>query len=48
MIVILYAYEIAFMLGYDNAYYFAKIFKKYMQMTPKEYAQAQTGDQNVS
>lgn len=25
------------MLGYDNAYYFTKVFKRYMKMTPKEY-----------
>lgn len=30
-------YEISHMLGYDNAYYFTKVFKRYMKMTPKEY-----------
>jgi two-component system response regulator YesN len=30
-------YEIAYMLGFDNAYYFTKIFKKYKGVTPKEY-----------
>jgi two-component system response regulator YesN len=32
-------YEIAYMLGFDNAYYFSKIFKKYKGITPKEYLQ---------
>lgn len=30
-------YEVSHMLGYDNAYYFTKVFKRYMKMTPKEY-----------
>lgn len=30
-------YEVSHMLGYDNAYYFTKVFKRYMNMTPKEY-----------
>lgn len=30
-------YEVSHMLGYDNAYYFTKVFKKYMKVTPTEY-----------
>jgi len=30
-------YEISHMLGYDNAYYFTKVFKRYMKVTPTEY-----------
>ena len=30
-------YEVSHMLGYDNAYYFTKVFKRYMNMTPTEY-----------
>lgn len=30
-------YEISFMLGYDNPYYFTKVFKKQMGLTPTEY-----------
>jgi len=30
-------YEVAEMLGYENAYYFTKVFKRYMYVTPKEY-----------
>ncbi len=30
-------YEISHMLGYDNAYYFTKVFKRYMGVTPTEY-----------
>lgn len=30
-------YEVAFRLGYENAGYFAKVFKKYTGYTPKEY-----------
>lgn len=30
-------YEVSHMLGYDNAYYFTKVFKRYMKMTPTEY-----------
>ena len=30
-------YEVAFKLGYENAGYFAKVFKKYTGCTPKEY-----------
>lgn len=30
-------YEVSHMLGYDNAYYFTKVFKRYMKMTPSEY-----------
>lgn len=30
-------YEVSHYLGYDNAYYFSKVFKKYTGLTPKEY-----------
>lgn len=30
-------YEVSHMLGYDNAYYFTKVFKRYMGVTPTEY-----------
>lgn len=30
-------YEISYMLGFDNAYYFTKIFKKHTGLTPTEY-----------
>lgn len=30
-------YEVSHMLGYDNAYYFTRVFKRYMKMTPTEY-----------
>lgn len=30
-------YEVSHILGYDNAYYFTKVFKRYMKMTPTEY-----------
>lgn len=39
-------YEIAYMLGFDNAYYFTKIFKKYKGITPKEYLQKINKDNN--
>lgn len=35
-------YEVSHMLGYDNAYYFTKVFKRYMNMTPTEY-QSESG-----
>lgn len=38
-------YEISYMLGFDNAYYFTRVFKRYTGMTPTEYQkQAQNGD----
>lgn len=40
-------YEIAYMLSFDNAYYFSKIFKKYKGTTPKEYSQKLNGENNV-
>ena len=30
-------YEISYMLGFDNAYYFTKVFKRYTGLTPTEY-----------
>ena len=35
-------YEVSHILGYDNAYYFTKVFKRYMKMTPKEYQAGST------
>ena len=35
-------YEVSHILGYDNAYYFTKVFKRYMKLTPTEY-QAEFG-----
>ncbi|GMQ60786.1 response regulator transcription factor [Vallitalea maricola] len=40
-------YEIAYMLGFDNAYYFTKIFRKYKGVTPKEYLQKIKGEYDV-
>lgn len=34
------SYEIAFAVGYENPSYFAKIFKRYEQMTPNEYRES--------
>ena len=31
-------YEVSEMLGYQNAYYFSKVFKKIVGMTPSEYS----------
>ena len=30
-------YEISYMMGFENAYYFTKVFKKYIGVTPREY-----------
>ena len=30
-------YEISYMLGFENAYYFTRVFKRYLGMTPTEY-----------
>ena len=30
-------YEVSSMLGYDDPYYFSKVFKKITQMTPSEF-----------
>ena len=30
-------YEVANRLGYENTYYFSKVFRKYMGCMPKEY-----------
>ena len=30
-------YEVSARLGYDDPYYFSKVFKKVTQMTPSEY-----------
>ena len=36
--------EIAYRLGYENAYYFSKVFRKYMGMSPTDY-QRRVGDE---
>ena len=36
-------YEIAELLGFENAYYFTKVFKRYMHVTPKEYVSNRIG-----
>lgn len=33
-------YEISYMLGYENAYYFTRVFRKHIGMTPTEYQNA--------
>lgn len=33
-------YEIAQRLGFDNAFYFSKVFKKYESVSPREYLKA--------
>lgn len=38
-------YEVSHMLGYDNAYYFTKVFKRYMKVTPTEYQALATSTQ---
>lgn len=38
-------YEVANRLGYENAYYFSKVFRKYIGCTPKEY-QLRSGKRN--
>lgn len=30
-------YEISYLLGYENAYYFTRVFKRYIGITPREY-----------
>ncbi len=30
-------YEISYLLGYENAYYFTRVFKRYIGVTPREY-----------
>ena len=34
-------YEISYMLGFENAYYFTRVFKRYTGMTPSEYQKQQ-------
>ena len=36
-------YEISYMLGFENAYYFTRVFKRYTGMTPSEYQKQQRG-----
>lgn len=40
-------YQISYMLGYENAYYFSKVFRKYIGMTPKEYQISIRGGENT-
>lgn len=35
-------YEISYMLGFENAYYFTRVFKRYLGMTPTEYQKKYT------
>lgn len=35
-------YEISYMLGFENAYYFTRVFKRYLGMTPTEYQKKHT------
>lgn len=37
-------YEISYLLSFENAYYFTKVFKRHMGMTPKEYQYKVRGD----
>lgn len=39
-------YEIAYMLAFDNAYYFSKVFKRYTGQTPTEYQRKLRGEKN--
>lgn len=39
-------YEISYMLGFENAYYFTRVFKRYTGMTPTEYQKQQRGTNN--
>lgn len=36
-------YEISYMLGFENAYYFTRVFKRHTGLTPTEYQKRQTG-----
>ena len=37
-------YEISYMLGFENAYYFTRVFKRYLGMTPTEYQKKYTAE----
>ena len=39
-------YEISYMLGFENAYYFTKVFKRHTGMTPTEYQHKLKGNTN--
>ena len=36
-------YEISYMLGFENAYYFSRVFKRHIGVTPTEYQKSQNG-----
>lgn len=40
--------EIAYRLGYENAYYFSKVFRKYMGMSPTDYQRRAEDEKNTS
>ena len=40
--------EIAYRLGYENAYYFSKVFRKYMGMSPTDYQRRMEDEKNTS
>lgn len=40
--------EIAYRLGYENAYYFSKVFRKYMGMSPTDYQRRVGDEKNTS
>ncbi len=39
-------YEISYLLGFENAYYFTKVFKRHIGMTPTEYQHKLKGNSN--
>ena len=42
MIFLLFLIKISYMLGFENAYYFTRVFKRYLGMTPTEYQKKYT------
>ena len=40
--------EIAYRLGYENAYYFSKVFRKYMGMSPTDYQRRVEDEKNTN
>lgn len=40
--------EIAYRLGYENAYYFSKVFRKYMGMSPTDYQRRVEDEKNIN
>jgi len=37
-------YEISFMLGYENAYYFPRVFRQHIGLSPSEYQKKERKD----